>query len=340
MGQVMKTQKPLFGLLLACSMVACTQTTSDPGALPDENADNEASALDAEGGAFSEVDEQPLFADPAVRELADFEAAPTEMMDAPGADLPDMKSYHIALLWGHLPKPADASAADPDPAPVDWTGSVSVDKGAIGVERKLAFDARDHLERRTDRQSVAFVSHTMPFVDGLYLRVVVPAGGSQVLHFDTDALKTDIDLSKLGSEIVNAERLGDGRNGLAYIGYADKRDCARGVLFGRWVKHRPAMGAFRGRVLGGDGDTIGHIRGIWGHAPKKDKNLFFGKYIATDGKTRGLFGGVYGDGKAVGIWGTKNPADAGGLQLVYSDGYDKGDGRGVFLGRWSEKCGE
>ena len=331
----MHTSKALFGLGLAFSLAACSHETSDPGAFP-ESADSESSALDSDNGAFSQADEAPMFGDPAVEQLADFSAVPTELMDASGPA--DAKSYHLVLLWGHLPTPADATAADPDPKPVDWTGSVSVDAGIVGVERKLAFDARDHLVRDGDRKSVSFASRTLPFVDGLYLRVVIPAGGSTMLHFDTAALKTDIDLSKLGDQIVNADRLGDGRNGLAYIGYEDVKDCARGVLFGRWVKRAPSLGTFRGRVLAGDGDTIGHIRGIWGHAPKKDKNLFFGKYIATDGKTRGLLGGTYGDGKAVGIWGTKNPSDVGGLQVVYSDGYDKGDGRGVFLGRWSEKC--
>jgi hypothetical protein len=80
------------------------------------------------------------------------------------------------------------------------------------------------------------------------------------------------------------------------------------------------------------------VRGVWGHAPKKDENLFFGKYIGVDGHTRGLFAGKYGDGLGEGVWGTRDPNAVGGLQLAYSDGYDKGDGRGIWLGRWSEKC--
>lgn len=333
-------------MLLALSMsfsiaaVACSGAASDPAPLSasGENASSIDAALDEDNGGLTVEDEVPFFGDAEVQAIPDFEAAPPEIMDAPGADDPAFKSYHLALLWGHLPSPADATTADPDPQPIDWTGSISVDKGAVGVERKLAFDARDHLVRDGSKSKVEFVSHTLPFVDGLFVRVVVPADGPQVLHFETSALTTDIDLAGLEKQVVDAKRLGDGRNGLAFMGYPDRKDCARGVVFGRWVKTRPAAGHLRGRVLGADGDTIGHVRGIWGHAPKKDKNVFFGKYIATNGKTRGLFGGEYGDGRGAGIWATIDPKDIGGIQLAYSDGYDKGDGRGVWLGRWSEKC--
>jgi hypothetical protein len=321
--------------------IGCSSAGQNPPPAHDstgENASQMSSALEEDNGGLTTEDEAPYFADPEVEQLPDFEVAPPEILDAPGADDPAFKSYHVVLLWGHLPTPADATAADPDPQPVDWTGSIAVDRGAVGVERTLAFDARDHLVRDGSKQTVSFASHTLPLVDGLFVRVVVPAAGPQVLHFKTAALTTDIDLSALADKVVDAQRLGDGRNGLVYMGYPDRKDCARGVLFGRWVKVRPALGKLRGRVLDGDGATIGHVRGLWGHAPKRDANVFFGKYIGVDGHTRGLFGGRYADGRGEGIWGTRSPKDVGGLQIAYSDGYDKGDGRGIWMGRWSEKC--
>ena len=232
----------------------------------------------------------------------------------------------------------DADDTDVDPQVVDWTGAVSVDQGAIGVMRTLQFDANDKVDPRTAPNVVSFDSHTLPFVDGLFLHVVVPAGSAPTLHFKTQALTTDVDLSALDANAGGVQRLGDGRDGLAWIGYGDVAGCNRGLAFGRWVKARARLGGFRGRVIGSDGATIGHVRGIWGHARRLDKDVFFGKYIALDGTHMGLFGGTYGDGEAKGVWGTRDPRDAGALQVFYSDGYDKADGRGVWVGRWSERC--
>jgi hypothetical protein len=66
--------------------------------------------------------------------------------------------------------------------------------------------------------------------------------------------------------------------------------------------------------------------------------VFFGKYIDRQGEFRGLLGGLYGDGKFGGVWGTVDPNAKGVLEGYYSDGYERGDGRGVYLGRWAEKC--
>lgn len=331
---------PLLALTVA--VVAC----APPEATDERNFDDPstiANALDTDDGAMSLENEAPFFADPAVRDLAEFVAAPQELQSAedPSAPAANLRSYHLAIVWGHLPGANDTTTADPDPVAVDWTGSVSVAKGAVGVARTLAFDARDSLVRDGSKRTVSFVSHTLPRVDGLYLHVVIPADAPQTLRFDTASLKTDIDLASLKDEFVGGERLGDGRNGMVYGGYPDVAGCARGLAFGRWVKARPGLGRFRGRVMDGGGDTIGHVRGVWGHAPKRDVNVFFGKYIGTDGDTRGLLGGTYGGGEAKGRWKAREAGgavDAGGVQIRYFDGYEKADGRGVWMGRWSEKC--
>lgn len=325
--------------VLALTAAACTVSSTTPPPLesPESTARTE-SALEEENGGMSMDDEAPAFGDPSVEAVAPLTPASPDVSDTPGADLPGMRSYHLAILWGHMPSPKDASDADTEPQPIDWTGSVSVDKGAIGVVRTLAFDAKDRLARRSDKSEVSFVSHTLPFVDGLYLRVVVPEGAPQVLHFQTSAMSKDIDLAALATKFVGAERLADGKNGVAFAGYPDVRGCNRGLVLGRWVKARAQLGGFRGRVLDDGGDTIGRVRGIWGHAPKRDEDVFFGKYIGESGGARGLFGGTYGGGSGRGVWATRDPRDVGGLQIAYGDGYDKDDGRGVWLGRWSEKC--
>ena len=323
-----------------CSGTSHPGTAGDPSGNPSDQVASTESALDQSNGGLTIDNTTPAFGDAKVEALPDFTTAQADAQDptGPTAAAPGARSYHVALLWGHLPAPHDQDDTDSDPQVMTWTGSVSLDKGAIGVKKTLAFDAKDKVDPRTAANVVSFDSHTLPFVDGLFLRVVVPAGASPMLHFKTQSLTTDIDVSQLEAKAGGVERLADGRNGLAYIGYGDVAGCARGLAFGRWVKLRARLGGMRGRVIDGDGETIGHVRGIWGHAVRADKNVFFGKYIGIDGAHRGLFAGTYGGGEAVGIWGTRDPKDAGALQLFYSDGYDKDDGRGVWLGRWSEKC--
>jgi len=279
------------------------------GAKAHEDDSDLSAALESDNGAMDRRDEPVEFGDPEVSALANFDATQIDAVDmtVEAASRPDAHSYRIALLWGHLPAPSDGTATDLAPAPVDWSGSISVDAGAIGVKKTLLFDAHDSVAPRTEAAQVSFTSHTLPFVDGLFLHVVVPAGGSTLLHVNTTALRTDIDLSTLGATEGGVDRLGDGRNGLAYIGYEDVAGCARGLLFGRWIKARPALGRFRGRVVDGNGDRIGDIRGIWGHAPRRDADVFFGKYISVDGTTHGLFGGRYDDGAFKGLWGTRDP---------------------------------
>ena len=296
--------------------------------------------LDMANGGYDTQNAEPYFGDPQVRALEVMETADADTTDMTTevASMAGATSYHVALIWGHLPPPADASDTDSAPTVMDWNGSVSVDAGAIGLKRTLQFDVNDRVLPRTDARIVAFDSHTLPFADGLLIEVVIPAGTSPKLHFATATLTTDIDLSALATDGFGVDRLPDNLNGLAYAGYTDVPNCARGLMIGRWVKDRPAIGRFRGVVIDGDGQALGHVRGIWGHAPKHDANVFFGKYIDLSGEHKGLLGGTYGNGSFSGVWGTVDPNNVGHLEGVYSDGYDRDDGRGVYIGRWSEAC--
>ena len=76
------------------------------------------------------------------------------------------------------------------------------------IARAIAFDSRDQISPRTDAKSVSFVSRTLPHIDGLFLRVAVPALGPATLHFDSAALKKDIDLNAVALNGVGGERLG------------------------------------------------------------------------------------------------------------------------------------
>ena len=322
---------------LASLATACSGAVQSPQST--EQAAQVSSALDADNGGYTTSNEAPAFGDPEVSALADFETTYADPTDETAAALavPGATLYHLALVWGHLPIGGDSATEDPAPTAINWTGSVSVDAGAIGVMRTLAFDPGDHVDPRVSPSVVRFVSHTLPATDGLFLHVVIPPGGSTALHFQTVALTTDIDLASLATKDNGFDRLDD-RNAVEWVGYPDVAGCARGILLGRWTRVVPELGLLRGRVVDGDGATLGHVKGVWGHAPKRNEDVFFGKYIDLLGAFHGLFGGTYGAGNFQGVWGTIDPLNAGTLEGVYSAANDVDDDSGEFLGRWSERC--
>ena len=144
-----------FGLgtlaLFASGCGAKVSSTSDDGT-------QASSELDADDGGMDAVDEPVEFGDSAfaaVPELTNDQIDATDMT-ATAAATAGATRYHVALLWGHLPAPMDPSDADVDPQPIDWTGSIAVDDGAIGVKKTLAFDLRDHIDPRTDAKTVSW----------------------------------------------------------------------------------------------------------------------------------------------------------------------------------------
>ena len=322
-------------LVLACSGQKATSGNGVSSAALDS----------ANGGLSPATKEAPAFGDATVEALPVMDATLAQQVDPTDptvtmAATPGATAYRIALVWGHLPAPHDATSVDPDPQLEDWTGSVSVAVGTIGLKRTIAFDANDSIDPRTNAQTLGFISHTLPYVDGLLLRVVIPAGATPTVAFTTKALSTTIDLSALAQGVGGVQRLADDVEGLAWVGFPED-GCARGFVHGRWVKDAPALGRLVGAVSDGDGELLGHVRGLWGHAPKRDADVWFAKYIDTDGDAKGLALGKYGDGTFDGVWGAKDETDTvsvGTTEGFYSDGYERGDGRGVWLGRWSAAC--
>ncbi|HQY64156.1 MAG: hypothetical protein IPF92_22535 [Myxococcales bacterium] len=310
----------------------CAANTGAPEADEEEVASIE-SALARENGGFTMADERPDFGDEEISSLPAFDALAGDKPALPGAAL----TYKLVLLWGHLPSPHDADDTQVVPQKIDWTGSVSVDAGVVGVSSTLRFDEKDAVAPRTEPRTVSFTSRTYPAVDGLVLRVAVPPGGAK-LHFNTAAMNADIDLTSLARDVGGVKPLGDGRNGLAWVGFPDAPGCSNGFAFGHWSRVKPGLGKLKASIYDDAGTRIGRAKGIWGHAKQADKNLFFGKYITNEGAHKGLFGGTYGDGSLGGLWGNRAAGEGGRLQGFYSAGYDKTDAKGVWLGRWSEPC--
>ncbi len=304
-----------------------------------------AAALDTTNGGLDVTSqESPAFADTEISALPAMDSTLAATIDATdptaaAAALTGASAYRIALVWGHLPPPHDADPTNVAPQVENWTGEISVAAGAIGLKRTIAFDVNDHIDPRANAQTLSFTSHTLPYVDGVLLRVIVPSGATPTLHFATSALTTDIDLSQLAAKEGGVVRLSNDVEGLGWIGFPED-GCARGFVHGRWIKKQAGLGRMVGVVSDGDGERIGYTRGIWGYSPKRAENVWFSKLIDLAGEPKGLAFGKYGEGAYAGLWGAADEShvDVGATTGVYSDGYDIGDGRGVWLGRWSEKC--
>ncbi|MCA9619530.1 MAG: hypothetical protein KC731_10910, partial [Myxococcales bacterium] len=168
-------------LLAAACSVETTPEDDDVTAIQDAlELDDGGMTMDAEAPAFG--DEEQFTAIDDFAEVAD--ATPVEV--AAGLD-----RYRVVLIWGSLAR------GETPASPTDWSGDLSLDQGAMRVTRTLVFDSQDGLLPREDAQTVSFVSHTLPHVDGLALDLVAPPGAS--LSFTTAPLTATIRLADLAA---------------------------------------------------------------------------------------------------------------------------------------------
>ena len=330
----------LAPLAAACSSPPPTAQTNDTGA--------EIAALDAPNGALNlAIKEAPAFADPEVEALPMMDdalvaqVAPASLAAAAAA-VPGGIAYRVALGWGHLPLAHDRDATDVAATPARWSGSIGVDDGAIGLIRTIGFGASDHLEPMATTQTLSFRSQTDAYVGGVLLRVIFPPRGSSKLHFSTSLLATDIDLSTLAVRAGGIDRATDGVAGLGWFGFREDL-CVRGFVLGRWVKDHPGLGRSFAVVSDESGAFLGYVRGGWGYAPARSGEVWFDKFIDAEGSSHGLAFGWYGGGFYRGVWAATGEHDVSALDVgttegLYSDGDETGDGRGVWLGRWSGPC--
>ena len=330
----------LAATVAALHLAGCGGQDADDEA----TADSTAALLEQPNGGMTTAPEMPDFSDPAFAALPELSetVGVDAVLDEAGSfagdavQAPQRRVVRVMVLWGHLPRPADAAAPGGPAAPAartDWSGSVSVDGGRVSVRRSIGFESGDAVAPRADPSTVSFVSHTQPFVDGLALTVRADAATDPVLHFRTAAVTLDLPLPDADGAV---RYLPDGRNGVYYAAFVERPECAQGFVLGHWQRVRANLGTFRGRVFGLGGAPHGAVRGIWGRS-RAGEQRFFGKHVSNTGAFNGLLGGTYGDGHFAGAWGLRD-GSRGGLAGRYTDGRAPGDGRGVYLGRWSERC--
>lgn len=322
----------------ALALAACTGA-GDPTA---EEADEIASAVELENGGLDMADEAPEFGEPQAFDEAAIEPdrpvddpmasdpATTAALDAPGAAL-----FHTAVVWGQMPP--DFRNRDGH----EWDGTLSINRGAMIVRRTVGFeDATDALTPRSDRLSVSFRSMTLPHMDGLLLTIADPEPEAAEPLTVTYTAASGTVLSATMAELVNGpvsvEVDASGNRVLATAIREPADPCAHGTLRGRWHRVDEGRGRLIGVVADAEGETIGHVRGVYGRRRNGDQ-VFFGKYIDEGGRFQGLFGGQYGEGSFAGRWIVRDDLDHGVLAGMYRETIEGPETGGLFIGRWAER---
>lgn len=341
----MRFDSKLPGLFLPAALAGALAGCGSVGEPTDEGAGDEAdeiaAALEREYGGFTMEDEAPAFGDEDALAAAELEGetAYDDPMDADPAVVADLGAsdgvlYHAAILWGQMPPDVDADAA------VDWSGTVSINRGALLIRRLIAFeDETDAVEPRADRRTIVFRSVTGPHADGLRLTIVDPAPGSPeplvLTYTPASGAPYAVEVAAL-LDGPHSHEVDDVGNRLVAVAMREPADvCQRGFLRGRWHRVRDGRGRFLGVVSGADGEPVGHVRGVYGRRRAGD-DVFFGKFIDRDGRFRGLLGGTYGEGHFAGRWIDRGDPDRGVLAGEYRENRRAAGVGGHFLGRWAE----
>jgi hypothetical protein len=243
-------------------------------------------------GGYTFSDEADAFGDPALRAIEIAEAA------TPSADADSMPidstgtAFAVRILWGQLEGNRDAQRL------LDWTGSLQVSQGSLGVLRVVAFERLqgDHLVLpRPNRQTLEFVSHTQPHFDGLVVVVRPgPATTDGTLSFATGPLTQSWTYAELrGANLVIP--VDDAGNAVSVVGArlpAPGDLCARGFVRGHWLHRDDARGVFRGVWVASNGLPVGHIRGHFG-SNAAGEHVWFGKIVGRGGRLLGVARGGY-----------------------------------------------
>lgn len=316
--------------LVSCTQLSVPSTDDDAASIDD--------ALELANGGFEESDEAPAFGDDnlsseetANEETADpvlEDAQVLAMMESQGA-----KFFDVAIRWGQIPGNLE------NPEAIDWSGSLSVSRGAILVRRVIAFDRNDKLLVRENRDEVSFISHTRPHFDGLLVTVIDPTPSEDAAltltyrHRDPscgDAIVLSIAGILEQRAMIEIDEFGNAIVVAATDGAADT--CNQGHLEGRWEPVDNSHGRFIARVTNGAGETVGHVRGVYG-VRVHGAPVLFGKYIDVGGQFRGVISGTYSEHQFEGRWHARG-AEAGTLGGVHFASPDAESG--ILLGAWRE----
>jgi hypothetical protein len=298
-----------------------------------------AAALEQENGGLTMDDEAPAFGQ---QDLMNEATLPQEDFADPYLEdleiqqmqqAPDAVVFHTLVMWGQFPLNLELQQ------PRNWSGALHVNRGAIIVNKTVAFEGpTDNMLPRPDPQTVTFSSATLPHHDGLRLTIIDPDPLNSEPMTLTYATPNGPLISLPMAALVNGpvnHVVDEDDNRVVAVAQAQPVDvCAHGTLGGNWHQLVPGRGKFIGPVVNALGDPIGHVRGIYG-VRNNGKEVFFGKYINTNGKFMGIFAGRYGDEQFEGRW-LHRSGEVGALGGGYRETIPGPETGGHFLGRWTE----
>lgn len=311
---------------------------------------------EGEFGGYDASDEAPAFGNEAILEEMsdDSEEAVSEPELDPVFDSldsePDVRVYGMKILWGMLEFDSTVTQI------TDWSGSLTIERGAIRILEKIRFEKGDYLVRpRYDCNTIEWVSYTQPHFDGIFVFLYdVPdtaATTENTVTLTTGPYSRTFTMSELDSlsEIVEVDNIGNKISIEAR--YTPPLDCAAGFLDGKWVKKGRYHGVFFGRWVRYDGLALGHVKGHWG-VNRDGDSVFFGKWINRLGQFKGFLRGTWIPDPATdaadpvmgtfeGIWADKNGNAEGPLggewMTVPHISVDNGNGNGNGYGN-SDDC--
>jgi hypothetical protein len=362
-------KKIVWPIMTASLLLWAVGCSDNPTSTPEE-----AAAVTEEFGGYTATDEAPAFGD---AELQVAEAEELEV-DDPLLSSPavqevvndvEARVFHLRAVWGMIPYDTTVTAV------TDWTGSLTISRGAILLRRLIRFEpATDYILWRTDRTLLEWVSMTTVANDGVAVDLFVPPvrpiidsswvyveGGDSTLVVDTipaDPVTvtfttgpyshtfTLADLARL-DEVITLE---SGNSVVFQSLQVFPNVCPRGHLAGMWGLNEDSVGVFKGFWMSGHGHLIGHVEGNYGQ-DTAGVNVFYGKWIDASGQFEGLLRGTWGKrqptanelsrGKQPGGWFAGEVFDANAVPIGVLAGrfHDSRKYKdGWFQGRWRLNC--
>ncbi|MFZ5979738.1 MAG: hypothetical protein ACOYVF_03820 [Candidatus Zixiibacteriota bacterium] len=299
---------PLFAVALLFWVAGCSDNPSTTD-LTEETPD-----LNDAFGGYKATSEEPGFGDPELIEAeSDGEEFNDVMLAYPSVDSlvsdDDAGMFHLRAVWGRLCYDSTVTVV------TDWSGSLTLSRGAEIVRRVIRFEGNDYILPRTDRLLIEWVSSTTVHNDGIGVDIYVPL---PIPTFDTTVIYTDTDTTLVIDTIMpepvtltfetgpysrtfTLEELAaldttvylDDSNAVSFQGMQFYRNwCARGFLDGVWGYDSTGQGVFRGKWISQHGFISGWLKGTFG-VNDDGERVFFGKWINLNGDFEGLLAGTY-----------------------------------------------
>lgn len=371
-----RMKRTLFASLVIVLLIigpSCQLFDSSPTSPePDVDIQNETGInMDSPTGGFTYSDEEPAFGEPELFTPLMNETAVEDTIEENLRVREMIRHRHVRMfrfraIWGHLANSFDDMSVA-DYCPLDWSGVLHLNGGAIVIERIIAFEPGDSISR-VDMSTIQWVSHTGPHVDGIQVRLIVSPGPNDdptnaiepTLTIRTGPFSRSFTLDELMAlqMMEPVDRCG---NGISINSHIIPPFCPHGYLMGGWRTIEPdtivvdstetrgvVLGRYRGVWISHHGGPGGYLKGVFG-INSGGERVFFGKYVDTLGRFQGILKGTYGPSPYVsadvahphgwfqGVWFGRDRLVKGRLKGHW---VSCEPGHGYFHGLWGMNCSD